>query len=145
MSQSILVFAGLLSAAASVAHIGVVLGGPSWYRFFGAGERMATLAEKKSFVPVIVTLGIAFVLGIWALYAFSAADIGVRMPLIKPVLAVITGIYLLRGVGGLIAPLVSNHPAILENSKLFWFWSSAICLFIGAVHLLGLAYVWTSL
>lgn len=33
-----------LSAIAALLHVGIIIGGPSWYRFFGAGERMARAA-----------------------------------------------------------------------------------------------------
>ncbi len=145
MNLNLLAYAGMLSAAASIAHICIVLGGPSWYRFFGAGERMAKLAEQKSITPTIVTLGIAAVLGIWALYAWSGAGVIPKLPLIKPALVVITSVYLLRGVVGLVAPHVSKHPAIVSNSKRFWFWSSLVCLGIGVTHLLGTVKVWGTL
>ena len=145
MNQNLLLLAGILSAVASIAHIGIVFGGSSWYRFFGAGERMAKLAEQKSILPTLVTLALAALLGIWALYAWSGAGYAPKLPLVKPVLTIITSIYLIRGLGGLIGPHISNHPAILSNSKSFWFWSSAICLSFGFVHLLGVAILWSSL
>src|SRR5688500_8521572 len=61
--------AGVLSAVAAALHIGVILGGPAWYRFFGAGEGMARMAERGSAKPALITLGIAIVLAIWAAYA----------------------------------------------------------------------------
>jgi putative oxidoreductase len=143
--QSTLFGAGLLSFIASVTHIGIVIRGPAWYRFFGAGERMARLAEEKSIKPILVTLSIALVLFLWGLYAWSGAGVIPQLPLLKPVLVLVTSVYLLRGIVGLVAPYVSNHPAILSNSKRFWFWSSLICLGIGLMHLLGLVTVWVSL
>lgn len=41
-----LIFAGSFSLLVAALHIGVVIGGPSGYRFFGAGESMALMAEK---------------------------------------------------------------------------------------------------
>ena len=140
-----LILAGILSAIASVTHVGIVLGGPSWYRFFGAGERMARLANQQSIVPIAITLAIALLLGIWALYAWSGAGVVPKLPLLKPALVLITSLYLLRGIVGLIAPYVSEHPGVLANTKRFWFWSSAICLSIGLVHLMGLTSGWDSL
>ena len=49
-----LIGAALMSLAASLAHIGAILGGGDWYRFFGAGEQMARLAEAGSPRPAIV-------------------------------------------------------------------------------------------
>jgi putative oxidoreductase len=137
LNQNILISAGILSFIASAAHVGIVIGGPSWYRFFGAGEHMAQLAEKKPLKPTLVTLSIALLLFIWGLYAWSGAGVIPQLLLLKSVLILITSVYLLRGIVGLVAPHASNHPAILSNSKEFWFWSSLICLCIGLVHHIG--------
>ncbi|WP_353615513.1 hypothetical protein [Colwellia sp. PAMC 21821] len=40
-----LVIAGFLSALAAAIHLGCIFFGASWYRFFGAGEHMAIMAE----------------------------------------------------------------------------------------------------
>lgn len=49
--SNFLIIAAALSALAALAHVGVVIGGPAWYRFFGAGEGMAQLAESGSWYP----------------------------------------------------------------------------------------------
>ncbi len=43
-----LVNAGFLSAIAAILHMGCILFGALWYRFFGPGEQMAVLAEQES-------------------------------------------------------------------------------------------------
>jgi len=142
VSVNYLIFAGALSLIASIAHIFIIFGGPKWYRFFGAGEQMAAMAEANSIRPALITGVIALVLGVWAIYAWSGAGIVPEMPLLKLGLVLITGVYLLRGVIGLIAPYISDHPAIMANGKLFWFWSSLICTVYGVIHLVGLVSVW---
>ena len=69
MSNPWLIAGGWLSLAVSALHIGCILGGPDWYRFFGAGEQMARMAERGEAYPTMVTLGIAAILAIWAAYA----------------------------------------------------------------------------
>ncbi len=145
MDFDLLIIAGLFSFLAAVLHIGVVIGGPNWYRFFGAGESMALMAEQGSLKPTVITLGIALALTIWGGYAWSGAGYLPRMPFIKLALPTITAIYLLRGLGGLVAPLVTNHPQVKQNSTAFWIWSSAVCLVIGLIHLIGVATRWTTL
>ena len=137
-----LLIAGALNLLAALVHIAVVLGGPSWYRFFGAGEAMAVMAEKGLLKPGIITLGIAFVLIIWAIYAFSGAGFLPALPFTRVVLSLISAIYLIRGLVGMVAPFISNHPQIKQNSKSFWVWSSIICLVIGAFHLVGVVAIW---
>ena len=92
-----LIAGGILSAGASLLHLGVIIGGPDWYRFFGAGEGMARMAEQGSWTPTVITLGIASVLAVWSAYAFSGAGVIPRLPLIRTALVLISGVYLLRG------------------------------------------------
>ena len=118
-----LIIGGLLSVAAALLHIGCIIGGPDWYRFFGAGEAMATLAEQGSMTPTLLTLGIACILAIWAAYAFSGAGLLPRLPLLRTGLVVISAVYLLRGLV-LIPALVINGANVMP----FILWSLLIVL-----------------
>lgn len=135
-----LISAGSLSAVAALLHLGCIYFGAPWYRFFGAGEQMAVMAEKGLLQPTIITLVIFSVLSVWSLYAFSAAGVIVRLPLVRLALIAITSVYLLRGVVGF---YFVAHP--IGRSPEFWIWSSGICLFIGLLHLVGLKQQWSSL
>ena len=139
-----LLIAGSLSAIAALLHLGCIYFGASWYRFFGAGEHMAKLAEQGSLQPTLVTLGITLVLCTWSLYAFSAAGLIIKLPLIRTALIAMTSVYLLRGLAGMFLA-VSGQTHAFGNSTAFWFWSSAICLSFGVVHLIGLKQQWSSL
>ena len=139
-----LLIAGSLSALASLLHVGCIYFGASWYRFFGAGEQMAQLAEQGSLQPTIITSGIVLILAIWSLYAFSAAGIVRKLPLMRLALIVITAIYFLRGIAGIVIAAI-NEDASLGNSSEFWFWSSAICLTLGLFHLVGAKQQWLRL
>ena len=142
--NSYLITAGALSALASILHIGCIVFGASWYRFFGAGEHMAKLAEQGSLQPTLITAGIVLVLATWSLYAFSAAGLIIKLPLMRLALITITAVYLLRGIAGIFLA-ASPEAAPLGNSTNFWFWSSAICLTFGVVHLIGVKQQWASL
>lgn len=132
-----LVIAGIMSLIAAVIHLGCIYFGASWYRFFGAGEQMALMAEQGSLKPTLITLGITLVLITWSLYAFSAAGIMIKLPFLRVILLMITTIYLLRGIAGY---FLIQSP--LGRSPEFWLWSSSICLGIGLVHLIGLKQWW---
>ncbi|MEW5685037.1 MAG: hypothetical protein AB1942_08970 [Pseudomonadota bacterium] len=131
-----LVVGGVLSALASLLHLAVIAGGPAWYRFFGAGERLALAAARGSPVPAVVTLGIASVLAIWAAYAFSGAGLIPRLPLLRTGLVVISAIYLLRGLF-LFPGLYAGH--------VFTTWSSAIVLAYGVAYAVGTWKAWPAL
>ena len=136
----VLIIGGLLSVAASLLHIGCIIGGPDWYRFFGAGEGMATLAEQGSIIPTLLTLGIAAILAIWAAYAFSGAGLLPRLPLLRIGLVTISTIYLLRGLA-LIPALVINGANVMP----FILWSSLIVLVYGIAYAVGTWTAWSSL
>ena len=128
-----LVLAGVLNAIAAALHIGCIIFGASWYRFFVAGEQMVTLSERGSLKPTVITSTIVLILLIWALYAFSAAGLIDTLPFTRTALIVITFIYLSRGLVGL---FFINNP--MGRSPKFWLWSSIVCLLFGAMHLIGI-------
>jgi hypothetical protein len=132
---------GLLTAAASLLHVGIILGGPAWYRFFGAGERMARMAARGSPYPALVTAGIAAVLGAWALYALSGAGVIRRLPLLRLALVLIAAVYLGRGVLGIPIVLFADDPyaAQLRGRMTFMVVTSAICIGLGVCYAVGAA------
>lgn len=135
-----LIAGGVLSALASALHLAVIAGGPDWYRFFGAGEAMAKAAERGSMMPVVVTLGIATLLAVWAAYAWSGAGLMRRLPLLRTALVVISAIYLARGL--LILPIALTVPYAGGE---FDYWSSLVVLAYGLVHAIGTWRAWPAL
>ncbi|WP_049622346.1 hypothetical protein [Frateuria defendens] len=136
----LLAVAGSLSLLASALHVAVLFGGPAWYRRFGAGERIARLAEAGHWYPVVVTSFVALMLLVWAGYAFSGASLLPRFPLLKPALCAIAGVYLLRGL--VIVPMVLFA---FDRVTGFWVWSSLVCLIYAAAYGLGLIQAWPRL
>src|SRR5918997_1083727 len=100
----------VLTGAASLLHLGIIFGGPDWYRFFGAGERMARLSARGSAYPTVITVVIASILGLWALYGLSGAGVIRRLPLLRPALVLIAGVYFARGALGIPAVLFAGGP-----------------------------------
>jgi hypothetical protein len=135
-----LVFGGGLSALASLAHIAVIFGGASWYRFFGAGEGMARMAERHMWQPTLITIGIAGVLMVWGLYGFAGGGVIRKLPLMRLCLVGISSVYLLRAV--LFVPaLMMTQQAVTP----FAIWSSLIVLLYGICYAIGTFQVWKSL
>ena len=134
-----LVIGGGLSAVAALLHIGCIIGGPAWYRFFGAGEQMARAAERGEIYPALITFGIAAVLAIWAAYAFAGAGLIRHLPLMRAALVAITAVYLLRGL--VIVPIALKP----ELQFPFNIWSSLIVLGYGLIHLVGTIRAWPAL
>ena len=135
-----LIVGGVLSAAASLLHLAVIAGGPAWYRFFGAGEELARMAEQGSLTPALMTLGIAAVLAIWAAYAFAGAGLIRRLPLMRTALVLISAVYLLRGL--VLIPIFFVSP---DGVPPFELWSSLIVLVYGAAYTVGTWVAWPRL
>ena len=128
-----LLLGGSLSILAGLLHIGVIIGGPEWYQFFHAGNALVSLTRQDSPLPDIITAGIALILFFWGIAAFSGAGLIAPIPWLKPVLMIIAGIYLLRGV--VIIPLLFFAPQLIDA---FMVITSAISLIIGLSYAAGI-------
>jgi hypothetical protein len=137
-NNSWLAAGGVLSAAASLAHIGCIVQGPGWYRFFGAPEPLIRAVENGDPTLHWMTAGIALILAIWSGYAFAGAGLIRRLPLMRTALVAISAIYLARGL--LIVPVLFQ-----PNPAAFDIWSSLIVLGYGVVYALGTARAWPAL
>ena len=135
-----LVAGGILSVLAAILHLAVIAGGPDWYRFVGAGEEMAQMAERGLLRPALITIAIATILAIWSAYAFAGAGLLPRLPLMRTALVAITVVYLLRGLA--LVPLALLRPALVDS---FALWSSLIVLAYGIVHAVGTYRAWPAL
>lgn len=135
---------GVLTAIASLLHLAIIFGGADWYRFFGAGEKMARLAARGSIYPAVVTAGIAVVLGVWALYALSGAGVIRRLPFLRPALWLIAATYLARGMFGVPLVLLVDNPYLnqLRARMTFMVVSSALCILLGLCYAAGAAALW---
>ena len=133
-----LVAGGVSCAGAAVAHLAVIVGGPDWYRAFGAGEKLAQAAERGSWMPPAITLAIAALLAIWSAYAFSGTGLIPRLPLMRVALVAISAILLTRGLF-VFQPSAFGRP---DLSPGFMFWSSLIVLAMGVLYAVGTWRAW---
>ena len=135
-----LLVAGAGSLAAGVAHLACIVGGPDWYRFFGAGEGMARAVEQGRLQPHVMTAVIAIVLFGWAWFAFAAAGQVPRPPLLRIGLIAITLVLLLRAAAAFV-------PGVwrAEHTPTFIIVSSLIVLVLGLAFLIGTIKAWPTL
>lgn len=140
-SSRFLLFGGLLTGVVALLHVAIIAGGPPWYRFFGAGERMARLAARGSSSPAVVTATIAAILSVWTLYALSGAGVIRRLPFLRLVLLLIAVIYLARGILGIPVVLAVDDPYTrqLRDRMTFMIVSSAISTLLGLCYAVGAA------
>ena len=57
-----LIAGGTMSALAALLHLGCIVFGAPWYRFLGAGERMAQMDLAGHWYPTVATLVITAIL-----------------------------------------------------------------------------------
>lgn len=138
--NSYLIIGAVTTALAAIAHLACLVLGASWYRFLGAGEHIANMAESGHWYPSFMTITIATILLIWSTYALSGAGVVRRLPLLKLMLCAISFIFLVRGLG-----FVFIMPLFPGNSMHFWLISSGMCLIIGLIHFAGIRQVWSRL
>jgi hypothetical protein len=138
-----LVLGGSLSIAIALLHIAIIFGGASAYRYFGAGEEMAELTAAGSILPAMLTLFIAVMFALWGLYAFSGAGLIRHLPLLRLGLAVIAGIYTLRGLGFVpqVFWMIASPQAVASQEITF----SLASLFVGIAYLVGTISAWERL
>ncbi|MQS15605.1 hypothetical protein F7Q99_25880 [Streptomyces kaniharaensis] len=128
--------AGALSLAVGVLHLALPFYGGAGFRYFGAGEYLARLADHRSPIPTATVVGIATLLAAAAAYAWSAAGLLRPLPGLASALTVITAVYLLRGLALLPEiPTRALSPTSLPLRELAF---SAFALTTGLLHLAGL-------
>jgi putative oxidoreductase len=125
--------AGLDYLAAAL-HVGIVLGGPAWYRFFGAGEAMARWAERGHPWPTVITLAISAALCVFGAYAMTAGGYFPALPMPREALLAITAVYAVRA----LVPLLML-PLMTAMRTRFMIVSSLICGVYALAH--GMALV----
>ena len=143
-----LVIAGIFCAIGALLHLATIIGGPDFYRFMGAGEGMAKMAEDGLAYPAIVTSMIALILFTWSAYAFSGAGMIKRLPLLKVGLIVISSILLIRAVFGIVFMFITiNHPYLneLQARPTFMITTSLICLIFSLFFITGTYKQWLSI
>ncbi|MFN3749463.1 MAG: hypothetical protein ACK4SJ_12335 [Sphingorhabdus sp.] len=132
-----LIAAGAFSLLASLLHLACILGGPAWYNFFGAGDKMVRMAMQGSWIPAAITFAIAVVLAVWAAYAFSGAGLLPRLPMPGIVLVLISALLLFRAT--LFFVRETWRPDLSFN---FMLWSSLIVLALGVCFTVGTWRAW---
>ena len=128
LTPTLLVAAAMCSVLVALLHVYVIAKGPWAYRFFGAGEKLAGMAEQGSWIPNLLTSGITLVFFIFAAYYFAGAGLLPKPPLFRIGLIGIAAIYTLRG-----ALLLPGWIFGMKMSS-FDIWSSIASLTIGLLH-----------
>ena len=124
--------AGYVNILIAIVHIVGLFWADKMFEVTSIGKEMTELAQTHPSLPYLLTIFVAIVFFAFGLYGLSADNHFRRLPFLKPVIFVIAGIYLLRGIGELIFDL--------EKQQVNQFWEiiySLIAVFIGLLYLIG--------
>jgi hypothetical protein len=133
-SNHYLIAGGVMSALISLLHIILAIY-PSLYRYIGPDQSALTeMAEQGSSITTIVSVALALLFAIWAIYAFSGSGLIRPLPLLRFALIAISVIYILRAFF-----LPSEINMVLNQGYPFRFIVfSTISLVAGLLYLFGL-------
>jgi hypothetical protein len=123
---------------------GVLSAGGRGYRYFGAGEHMARLADRGSSEPTVITIVLVLMFASWAAYAFAGAGLVRPLPRLRTVLLLIGLVYAGRGL--VVFPQayfwISAGSAAVPFRHLVF---SAASLVVGGAYLVGTFQAWPTL
>ena len=123
---------GYTNIVIAIAHIIGLLWANKMFEITGIGNEMTDLAQIHSILPYLLIIFVAIAFFMFGVYGLSAANKFRRLPFLKPVIFLIAGVYLLRGMGELIFDLEKQQAnQFLEITY------SLIAVFIGLLFLIG--------
>jgi hypothetical protein len=143
MKNQLLKLGGVLSFAVALLHVVAIFIGAPAYRYFGAGEDLATTAESGSAFPALLTLFLVVIFALWGFYGLSGAGVIRRLPLLKIALLLIGAVYTLRGVAVFqqLFQIAVSWVEVAPREIVF----SLVSLIIGLAYLVGTILNWRGL
>lgn len=123
---------GYINIIIAFGHIIGLFWAKEMFEVTGIGKEMSELAQTHTSLPYLLTVFVAVFFFIFGLYGLSADGKLKELPYLKPVIFIIAIIYLLRGIGELIADMqIQQANALLETLY------SLIAVGIGLLFLVG--------
>lgn len=122
---------GIIASLVAIWHVLMIAGGPSWYAFARAPQYIVDSAAEGTLIAPLGAIAIALLMFICAAYAFSAAGLLKKIPLVKPALTTIAVICLVRSL--ILSPIFFS----LEQLGVWHLVASSGWFFVGVCFLLG--------
>ena len=122
---------GYINILIAIGHIVGLFWADKMFEVTGIVKEMTELAQMHTSLPYLLTIFVAIVFFIFGLYGLSADDKFRKLPFLIPVIFLISVIYLLRGLGELIADRIQGTNS--TNETIY----SLLALTIGLLFLIG--------
>ena len=97
IKSKLLISAGIIASASAIWHLLCLWGGPSWFAFARAPQQIIDSAQQGTLLAPIGTIIVAGLMFLCTVFAFSAAGLIRKLPLVKPALMTIAMLCTLRG------------------------------------------------
>jgi hypothetical protein len=135
MKENIWLTCASINVGIALLHIYIIFKGAPAYRYFGAGEWMASKSEMGSMIPALVTWAVTIVFFVFAAFNLAGAKVlslpVLSLPLTLYALIAISAIYILRGAVVFAIPFMTAEVSVFDKV------SSFIALAIGLLHATG--------
>jgi uncharacterized membrane protein len=122
---------GYINILIAVGHIIGLFWADKMFEVTGIGKEMKELAQTHYSLPYLLTIFVAIVFFVFGLYGLSADNKFRKLPFLKSIIFLIAGIYLLRGLGELIADSIQGTNSTSETIY------SLFALTVGLLFLIG--------
>lgn len=129
-----LISAGVIAAASAVWHLLCILGGPSWFVFARAPQKIIESAQQGTLLAPIGTVIVAGLMFACTIFAFSAVGLIRKVPLLKPALITISLLCTLRGLIAIPFLVTTTGLDVWEViASSVWFYVG-ICFIVGSIE-----------
>jgi uncharacterized membrane protein len=122
---------GYINILIAIGHIAGLFWAETMFEVTGVAKEMTEIAQTHFALPYLLTIFVAIVFFIFGLYGLSADNKFRKLPFLKPIIFLIASIYLLRGLGELIADNIQGTNSTTETVY------SLFALTIGLLFLIG--------
>lgn len=123
---------GYINILIAIGHIVGLFWADKMFEVTGIRQEMTELAQIHYSFPYLLTIFVAIVFFIFGLYGLSADNKFRKPPYMKPVIFIIAGVFLFRGIGELIFDMEKQQASpILETIY------SLIAVIVGLLFLIG--------
>lgn len=138
VTSKLLISAGLIASAAAIWHLLIIFGGPGWFTFTRAPQPIIDSAKQGTLLAPIATVIIASLMFACSAFAFSAAGLISKIPLLKPALITISGLCSVRALSSIPILITPSGLDVWELiASTVWFYVG-ICFIAGSLVQLGL-------
>lgn len=136
MGRKLLITGAVMNFIIAAGHIAALFFLDWAFEFAGIASHMQTYTGISPVINYIVTAIVAIIFAVMGVYGLSGARVIKKMPLLKPGIALITIVYIARGVLGLAYEFLSQEQWL--SGIIF----SSTALFIGFCYLSGGLWRW---